>query len=509
MKKLIRSLASRGQSSPPITILTPIPTHDHVNATLDATTNLPDLPSEILLLIFSCCVTPIPIIQKPFWLQEITPRVLFSPNTILAEPSEQQVRMAKCLSLVCRRTWSVFVPFVWSWFFCANPMSLMDLVDACESERELGRWVQHLDLKLPFLDVPFPSNMVSSQLAAIWPNLTSLHSLTLTLSPNYPCPQWLAEQLRGISALRFLHLHIRGSTLGPHLRALPQLEALFIEVHPPNSYAQALVLQAQEGTSNKVHHDWTELFNDIIEMVDACVKVGNVKQLGLFVNWAMVRSFYQHVESSPSLSSLLASIQIFNPKSRVALGPLVKQLIPSNLSSLSRLSLTLESRIGTRAFLRAMSGLPITDLALTSYDWSLLSGPIFRDFCATFEKLSRLRLNLTSVLTGVGEPVANGFVDQDAFVQGLVSLKNLEAYKGPVMLRRRNVAGSLRSDAQESLDEVMLALKSSGTLGPDLLLQWHLCLDGVLGPQQFCVVPDEPVRLGDWETGSQHIVALV
>ena len=87
-------------------------------------------------------------------------------------------------------------------------------------------------------------------------------------------------------------------------------------------------------------------------------------------------------------------------------------------------------------------------------------------------------------------------------MQGLVSLRYLEAFKGPVMLRRRDEEEPLHSAAKESLNEVMLALKNAGTLSPNLLLQWHLCLDGELGPQQFWVVPYEPVKLGDWNSAS-------
>ncbi|KAF8608055.1 hypothetical protein BDV93DRAFT_602954 [Ceratobasidium sp. AG-I] len=470
--------------------------------------NLLDLPSEILLHVFSCLMTPAPLSRQPFWLLDITPHALLSPSSNTREQREQrreQVLMAKSLSLVCRKAWAVFTPSVWSRFDCSTEVNLVDLKNACASERELGSHIQHLDLELRAFEAEFSSDMLSSDFAAIWPKLTSLYSLTLTLSPGWPCPQWLATQLRDIPALRSLHLNIHGSDLGPHLRALPRLEGLFVEIYHSGKIRHMHSPETSDQISLKVHPDRAGPFDDVFEMVDACVKDGKLKQLGLFAHEEKVDSLCRYLEEPPSLASLLSSVQISDPISSVALGPSIKQPIPSSLGSLSRLSLTLESRKGTEAFLRAMSGLPITDLALRPYDWSLLSGSNFRDFCAIFGKLRRLRLKLTRMLTGVGEPVANGYVDQDAFVQGLTSLKDLEAFKGPVMLRRRNEGGSLHDDAEESLGKLMSALKGSGTLSPDLLLQWHLCMDGEHGPQQFWVVPDEPVRLGDWQTGIKHI----
>ncbi|KAF8608061.1 hypothetical protein BDV93DRAFT_602959 [Ceratobasidium sp. AG-I] len=493
MKKLIRTLGTRNRFSRRIFKPT---------LTLGYAT-LPDLPSEILLLIFSYCITPTPLIQQPFWLLDIPPHILVSPNNNTREPSEQrgeQVRMAKILSLVCRRTSTVFTPVIWSRFGCSNPGDMIALSNACESERKLGGCVQYIDLKLRYLDGPVLPNMLPFELAAIWFKLTSLHSLTLTLPPNGPCPQWLAEQLQNIPTLRSLHLHVYGSNIGPQLRALPQLEALFIDVCPPDTYGQTPLLPPRVTTSYSADHAWTGVFNDVVDMVDACVKNGNVKRLGLLVHREMTDAFYRHIEKSPSLSSLLASAQISDPDSSVALGPSLKHLAPSNFSSLSRLCLTLESRTGTRAFLRAAGGLPITDLALISYDWTLLSGTVFRDFCATFEKLRRFRLKLWKVSNTVGEPVPNGFIDQNAFVQGLTSLKHLEAFKGPVLLRGRTVGGVLDGTAQKSLHEVVLALKNSGTLSPDLMLHWHLLFDEGNGPRQAHWVPDEPVKLGDWKT---------
>ena len=141
MKKLIRTFGSRTRSSPPIFLSAPIVIRSHVHVT----TNLPDLPSEILLQILSYCMMPVPLIQQAFWSPYITPQILLSSNNASVEPSKQrgeQVRMAKILSLVCRRTWSVFMPLVWSWFGCSNPVALMNLTNACEGERELGGYVQ-------------------------------------------------------------------------------------------------------------------------------------------------------------------------------------------------------------------------------------------------------------------------------------------------------------------------------------------------------------------------------
>ncbi|KAF8608056.1 hypothetical protein BDV93DRAFT_519127 [Ceratobasidium sp. AG-I] len=493
MKKLIRTLGTRNRFSRRI----------FKSALTHSYTTLPDLPSEVLLLIFSYCITPTPLSRQSFWLLNIPPHIPFSPNNNPVEPSEQrgeQVRMAKILSLVCRRTWTVFTPFIWSWFGCSNPGDMLSLSNACESERELGSCIQHLDLKLTYLDGAAPPNMLPFELAAIWFKLTSLHSLTLTLPPKYPCPQWLAKQLQDIPTLRSLHLRVYESSLGPHLRALPQLEALFIDVCPPDTNEQTPLLPPTAATSYPTNHTWTGVFNDVVDMVDACVKDGNVKRLALFVNREMTDAFYRHVGKSPSLSNLLASAQISDPNSSVAPGPSLKHLVPSNFGSLSRLSLTLESQAGTEAFLRAAGGLPITNLALISYDWTLLSGTVFRNFCATFPKLRRLRLKLWKLSKAAGGPVANEFVDQDAFVPGLTSLKYLEAFKGPVLLRGRTIGGLLDGAAQKSLHEVVSALKNSGTLSPDLMLFWHLLFDEGNGPKQAHWVPDEPVRLGDWNT---------
>ncbi|KAF8608062.1 hypothetical protein BDV93DRAFT_504572 [Ceratobasidium sp. AG-I] len=469
-------------------------------------TSLPDLPAEILLQIISYFMTPVPLSQEPFWDRGITPHTLLSPNGNTREQRKlqgEQAWMAKSLSLVCQRMRAVFLPFVWSRFDCSNLIALRELRNACASERELGSYVQHLDLQLGVSEVLFSLDVFSSQLAAVWPRLTSLHSLTLTLSPNNPCQSWLAEQLRDVPTLRSLSLRIYGSSLGPHLRTLPQLETLSIEIHP-DALGLELISQASDPTPREAYHDWTGLFNDVVEMVEACVKDGDVKVLNLFVHWTMVHSFYRHVEKSPSLSSLLALVQNSNQNTSVALGPSIRQFVPSNLNNLSRLSLTLESQMGAGPFLRAAGGLPITDLALTSYDMSLLSGTVFRDFCATFGKLRSLRLKLRNPSIGVGGgggPIEDEFIDQNAFVQGLASLKNLEAYKGPVLLRRRILdRRSSKGAAQESLDEVIRALRESGALSPDFLLQLHVWLNGVYGPKEFWTIPHEPVKLGDWKS---------
>ena len=84
-------------------------------------------------------------------------------------------------------------------------------------------------------------------------------------------------------------------------------------------------------------------------------------------------------------------------------------------------------------------------------------------------------------------------------MQGLVSLRHLEAFKGPVLFRRQGARGSSYNIARKCLDEVVLSLRMSGTLSPDLLVQWNMCFDEGSGPKQLEVVPTEPVRLGDWK----------
>lgn len=277
---------------------------------------------------------------------------------------------------------------------------------------------RHLDLKISLSSASPSSDLLSSQLSAVWPRLSSLRSLTLTFSPDHPCQQWLVDQLRDVPTLRSLSLRIFGSGLGPHLRSLPQLNHLFVEIHPPDGREQMSLPEFEDPTPREAYHNWTGLFNDVVETVDSCVKEGNVKNLGLFVHWTMVHSFYRHAESSPSLSSLLALPHNSDRDSGIRPGPSIKQLTPSNLAGLSRLSLTLESQMGTRPFLRAVRGLPITDLALTSYDLSLLSGTVFKDFCATFGKLKRLRLKLRDPSIGVGRggPATEGFINQVSYI---------------------------------------------------------------------------------------------
>ena len=264
---------------------------------------------------------------------------------------------------------------------------------------------RHLDLRLAVLSAPFPLRSLSSQFALVWLKLRSLRSLSLTLSHKRPCHQWLADQLRYIPTLRSLRLRIYGSGLGPHLRALPQLEVLAIEIHPPN---------AHDPTLKMGHHDWIGLFNDVVDMIDACVKYGSVKDLRLFVNTTMVTSFYRHIEKSPLLFSLSASAPISNTDSNIVTVPSINKLVSSNLSDLSRLSLTLRSHTGTEAFLRAVGGLPITDLALHLNDLSLFSGTAFRKFCSMFGRLRRLRLKLEnpSILAGGRATIMEALVDQ-------------------------------------------------------------------------------------------------
>ncbi|KAF8608058.1 hypothetical protein BDV93DRAFT_504569 [Ceratobasidium sp. AG-I] len=438
-------------------------------SSLNVVTNLPDLPAEILLQILFYLVAPVSLSHQPFWLPDIS-------NTMEQKMQRgEQVWVARTLSMVCQRTRRVFLTLLWSWFDCSSAVAVRNLRNACTSERELGG---HIHL--------------SCQFAAVWLKLTSLRSLSLTLSHKRPCHQWLADQLRDIPTLRSLRLRIYGSGLGPHLRALPQLEMLSVEIHPPS---------VDDLTPKTRRCDWIGLFNDVIDMIDACVKDGNVKSLGLFINTTIVASFYRHVGKSSSLSSLSAPVLILDTDSSIIPAPPTKKLSPSNLSGLTRLSITLRSQMGTESFLQAMGGLPITDLALHLNDLNLFSGTAFRDFCFMFERLRRLRLKLENppIPAGGRATVMEGLVDQDALVQGLASLRHLEAFKGPVLFRRQTATGSSYDIARGRLDEVVLALKASGMLNPDLLLQWHLCFDEGNGPKQLEVVPAEPVRLGDWK----------
>ena len=107
--------------------------------------NLLDLPPEILLHILTCFVPSVPLSRQAFWLLAITPHTLLTPNSNVTGQKDQrgeQIRIAKSLSLICWRTWTAFMPFVWSRFDCPDLVAWIKLRSACESERELGSHVQ-------------------------------------------------------------------------------------------------------------------------------------------------------------------------------------------------------------------------------------------------------------------------------------------------------------------------------------------------------------------------------
>jgi hypothetical protein len=177
---------------------------------------------------------------------------------------------------------------------------------------------------------------------------------------------------------------------------------LFLEIHPPDIDGRVPVSTPHsEGTEvpRQFYHDWTELFNDVAELVEASAKSGNLKRMTWFVDWTMAHSFYKHMRQHASSASLPTTI---------------KRIDCSSLNRLSRLSLTLASQMGTRPFLDAVRGMRLTDLALIAYDLNLLNGTVFREFCASFPGLRNLRLKLrTPSITvgeenvGTGEGVAN------------------------------------------------------------------------------------------------------
>ncbi|KAG8716385.1 hypothetical protein FRC09_015826 [Ceratobasidium sp. 395] len=192
----------------------------------------------------------------------------------------------------------------------------------------------------------------------------------------------------------------------------------------------------------------------------------------------MVHSFYKHMKQRSSEPSGANYIDT------------------SSLNSLSRLSLTLESQMGTRSFMDAAGGLPLTDLALTAYDLSLLNGTVFRVFCSTFPELRRLRVNLRTPSITVGDGIgsmAEGFANEDEFIKGLTSLRHLEAYKGPVLFQRQKSVEahhSLSSQVKISLARLLRSLRATGMTRPRALFQWHVWLDGVHGPKQYMMLPE-------------------
>ncbi|KAG8749377.1 hypothetical protein FRC12_013448 [Ceratobasidium sp. 428] len=152
--------------------------------------------------------------------------------------------------------------------------------------------------------------------------------------------------------------------------------------------------------------------------------------------------------------------------------------------------------MGTRPFLDAVGGLPLTDLAFTAYDLSLLNGTVFRVFCSTFPELRRLRVSLRAPSITVGDGIgsmAEGFANEDEFIKGLTSLRHLEAYKGPILFQRQNSVEahhSLRSQVKVSLARLLRLLRATGMINPRTLFQWHVWSDGVYGPKQYMILPE-------------------
>ncbi|KAG8686331.1 hypothetical protein FRC08_012564 [Ceratobasidium sp. 394] len=247
-------------------------------------------------------------------------------------------------------------------------------------------------------------------------------------------------------------------------------------------------LAAHDGVvevARAVYHDWTDLFNDVLELIEANSTGRHPKKMTWFIFWTMVHSFYRHMNRHAPIS------------------PKIKHIDLASLENLSRLSLTLESQMGTRPFLDAVGGLPLTDLAFTAYDHSLLNGTVFRVFCGTFPKLRRLRIKLrmpSITVEGGSGNMAEGSINEDEFIKGITSLRHLEAYKGPILFQRQNSVEAhhpLRAQVKASLVRLLRALRATGAVNPEALFQWHVWSDGRFGPKEYMVLPDAgPEALG-------------
>ncbi|KAG8773534.1 hypothetical protein FRC12_002485 [Ceratobasidium sp. 428] len=338
-----------------------------------------------------------------------------------------------------------------------------------------------MSLRLQITDKSLPTDLLPNRFEAIWPRLTSLRSLTLVFTSASSCPAWLAGQLQSISTLQTLRLCIFGNSLGPHLRAPSQLQNLHIEIHPPDLDGRISHWAAPNEpveVSREAYHDWTDLFNDVSDLINENCSGYDLKRITWFIHWTMVHSFYKHMKQRSSEPSM------------------TKYINASFLNSLSHLSLTLESQMGTRPFLDAVGGLPLTDLAFTAYDLSLLNGTVFRVFCSTFPELRRLRVSLRApsitVEDGIGS-MAEGFANEDEFIKGLISLRHLRAYKGPILFQRQNSVEAhhpLRSQLTVSLARLLRLLRETGMISPRTLFQWHVWSDGVYGPKQYMILPE-------------------
>ncbi|QRV83848.1 F-box-like domain protein [Ceratobasidium sp. AG-Ba] len=344
-----------------------------------------------------------------------------------------------------------------------------------------------MDIRLSFSKPTQPPSFVSAQLEAIWPHLTSLSSLTLILTSASSCPEWLVKLLEATPTLQTLRLCVFGSSFGPYLRALPQLQNLYLEIHPPDiegNLTQWIASDEPIHVQRAFYHNWTDLFNDVSEFIDLNTTKGNLRQITWFIYWTMVHSFYSHMTRRNAEPSN------------------VKYINPSNLKSLSRLALTLESQMGTRPFLDAVQGLPLTDLAFTSYGLSLLNGTAFREFCNTFPQLRRLRIKLKTPSHTIGDhtgSIPEGSVNEEEFVKGLASLGYLQAYRGPVLFQRQSAMETFRSanaQGNEAVVKLKRRLQAAG-VNPSVMFQWHVWLDGAYGPKEYMTLPAEgPEILG-------------
>ncbi|KAG8680700.1 hypothetical protein FRC11_002109, partial [Ceratobasidium sp. 423] len=373
--------------------------------------NLPDLPVEIILQILSYFGPPI---VDLFWQRGITPQTLIPFSLSLDNKSRSaQIENAKCLGLMVWRAISST--------FGTNIRYMRLTV----SSRELA-------IQLPYI----PLEELESQFKIIWPHLTSLQTLTLTLTPAYGCPSWLATQLKSIPSLQTLRLRVMGDSIGSYLRELPNVRNLYIEIYPPDvedretdplGPGPPMGMGARQEVSREAYHSWSTLFNDLTALIESCE---NVARMGWHVHWTMAHAFYRHTSSQGGL-----------PDS----GPLIKciSVFPPLLTSLS---LSLESQLGTEPFVRALGGLPITDLALVSYDHLLLLGTEFENFCKAFGKLRRLKLKLRAPSITIGGSSLSRFpVDMEPIVRGLSSLPHLRSYRGPILIKRPSSIPSVAS----------------------------------------------------------------
>ncbi|KAF8697516.1 hypothetical protein RHS03_07755, partial [Rhizoctonia solani] len=455
--------------------------------------NLPELPTEIILQILSHLS---PSKADPFWSRGVTPQTLLPFFLTLDDESRTEQREnAKRLGLVCKKLWPVCMSIVWMRWESNLVLGLKNLLKVCKHNGRLAGCIQDLTIQLPYI----PLEELESQLATIWPNTTSLHTLTLTLTPAYGCPSWLATQLRAVPSLQTLRLRVMGDSIGPYLRDLPNIHNLYVEVYPPDMEdhetdplgpGPALESTIGENVGREVYHSWSALFNDLVGLIESCK---NITRLSWHVHWTMVHAFYRHSSfegNTPSNHGLpIKCISTFPP-------------------FMTSLSISIESQLGTEPFVRALSGLPITDLALVSYDHTLLLGTEFEKFCMAFKRLRRLKLKLRapSITVGGGRPWLFS-VDIEPIIRGLSSLPSLQSYRGPLVVKRPPPVPSITSsklirlEAKSVLAELSRQLNANN-VSPNALFQWCVWVDGKYGPKQFDTIPQGgPQRLDHIDEG--------